>query len=136
MHQIVCFLRPALWMREVDPGGCDREGSNLGNAVLLTTVRVGVTDHRSNRPVPLQMAVCAGHRASLAHSSVGKQTPSIALLQFVSRGTSVRIRFGSPFSSKRLWFVNSCLVTLSLTINKTFKWLSPLPILIQELLWW
>ena len=37
MHQSVCFLRPALWMREVDPGGCDREGSSLGNAVLLTT---------------------------------------------------------------------------------------------------
>ena len=37
MHQIVCFLRPALWMRELDPDGCDREGSSLGNAVFLTT---------------------------------------------------------------------------------------------------
>ena len=27
----------------------------------------------------------------------------------VSRGTSVRFRFGSPFSSKRLWFVDAVL---------------------------
>ena len=29
-----------------------------------------------------------------------------------------------------------CLATLSLTINKTFKWLSSLPILMQESFWW
>ena len=41
-------------------------------------------------------------------------------LRLVSRGTSVRIRFGSPFSSK-LVVCGHCLVTLSLTINETFK---------------
>ena len=37
-----------------------------------------------------------------------------ALLRLVSGRTSVRYRFGAPFSSKRLWFVDS-LVTLSIT---------------------
>ena len=52
----------------------------------------------------------------------------------VSRGTSVRIRFGSPFSSKVV-VCGHCLVNLSLTINETLKWLSSLPILMQESLW-
>ena len=29
-----------------------------------------------------------------------------------------------------------CLVTLSLTVNKTLKWLSSLPVLMQESFWW
>ena len=29
-----------------------------------------------------------------------------------------------------------CLVTLSLTVNETIKWLSSLPILMQESFWW
>ena len=53
----------------------------------------------------------------------------------VSRRTSVRFRFGSPFSSKRLWFVDS-LVTLSITINETLTWLPSLPILMQKSFWW
>ena len=55
----------------------------------------------------------------------------------VNRGTSVRIRFGSPFSSEKLLYVD-CLVTLSLTINETLKWFShrcPLS-LMQESFWW
>ena len=47
----------------------------------------------------------------------------------------VRIRFGSPFSSKVV-VCGHCLVTLSLTINETLKWLLPLPILMQESFWW
>ena len=61
--------------------------------------------------------------------------PSVRL---VSRGTSVRIRFGSPFSSKAV-VCGHCtvsVVTLSLTINETLKWLSSLPILMQKLFWW
>ena len=50
-------------------------------------------------------------------------------------GTSVPIRFGSPFSSKVV-VCGHCLVTLSLTINGTLKWLSSLPILMQESFWW
>ena len=49
-------------------------------------------------------------------------------VRLVSRGTSVRIRFGSPFSSKVV-VCGHCLVTLSLTINEILKWLSSLPIL-------
>ena len=52
-----------------------------------------------------------------------------------SRRTSVRIRCGSPFSSTVV-VCGHCLVTLSLTINETLKWLSSLPILMQESFWW
>ena len=57
------------------------------------------------------------------------------LLRLVNRGTPVRIRFGSPFSSKVV-VCGNCLATLSLTINETLKWLSSLPILMQESFWW
>ena len=42
-------------------------------------------------------------------------------------------RFGSPFFSKVV-VCGHCLVTLSLTINETLKWLSSLPILMQVIL--
>ena len=48
----------------------------------------------------------------------------------VSRKTSVRIRFGSPFSSEVV-VCGHCLVTLSITVNETLNWLSSLPILMQ-----
>ena len=47
-------------------------------------------------------------------------------VRLVSRGTSVRIRFGSPFSSK----VVVC------EIIQTLKWLSSLPTLVQKSFWW
>ena len=53
----------------------------------------------------------------------------------VSKRTSVRICFGSTFSSKFV-VCGHCLVTLSLTINETLNWLSSLPILMQESFWW
>ena len=57
-------------------------------------------------------------------------------VSLVSRESSVRIRFGCPFSSKVV-VSGHCLVTLSLTISETLKWLSSLvPILMQESLWW
>ena len=46
-------------------------------------------------------------------------------VRLVSRGTSVQIRLGSPFSPKVV-VSGHCLVTLSLTINETLKWLSSL----------
>ena len=58
-----------------------------------------------------------------------------ALLRLVSGRTSVRYRFGSPFSSKVV-VCGHCLVTLSLTVNETLKWLSSLPILMQKSFWW
>ena len=52
----------------------------------------------------------------------------------VSRGTPVRIRFGSPFSLKVV-VCGHCLVTLSVTIMKlTLKWLSSLPTLNAEVI--
>ena len=57
-----------------------------------------------------------------------------ALLRLVSRRTSVRIRFGSHFSSK-VEVCGHCLVTLSLTISETLKWLSSLPTFMQESFW-
>ena len=53
----------------------------------------------------------------------------------VSRGTSVQIRVGCPFYSKVV-VCGHCLMTLSLTINETLKWLSSLLILMQESFWW
>ena len=41
----------------------------------------------------------------------------------------------SPYTSKIVVCGHS-LVTLSLTINETLKWLSSLPTLIEELFWW
>ena len=52
-----------------------------------------------------------------------------------SRGTLVRICFRSPFTSKVV-VCGCCLVTLSLTIMKTLKWLSSLPTLMQKSFWW
>ena len=89
----------------------------------------------------------------LAHAArvIGSQKPFICLsdisdllwtglakrwcIRLVSRGTSVRIRFGSPFSSKVV-VCGHCLVTLSLTINEILKWLSLLPIFMQGSFWW
>ena len=54
----------------------------------------------------------------------------------VSGRTSVRYRFGSPFFSKRLWFVDTVLWLCPSLSTETLKWLSSLPILMQESFWW
>ena len=61
---------------------------------------------------------------------------SKALLRLVSGRTSVRYRFGSPFSSKRLWFVDTVLWLCPSLPTETLKWLSSLPTLMQESFWW
>ena len=66
----------------------------------------------------------------------GRGEGSIKKRQGEKEKASARFRFGSPFSSKRLWFVDTVFVTLSLTINETLKWLSSLPILMEESFWW
>ena len=43
--------------------------------------------------------------------------------------TSVRYRFGSPFSSEKLWFVDIVLWLCPSLPTETLKWLSSLPIL-------
>ena len=53
-----------------------------------------------------------------------------------SRRTSVQYRFGSFFSSKRLWFVDTVLWLCPSLPTETLKWLSSLPILMQESFWW
>ena len=61
---------------------------------------------------------------------------ALVRLVLVSRRTSVRYCFSSPFSSKRLWFVDTVLwLCLSLP-TETLKWLSSLPTLMQESCWW
>ena len=54
----------------------------------------------------------------------------------VSGRTSVLYRFGSHFSSKRLWFVDTVLWLCPSLPTETLKWLSSLPILMQETFWW
>ena len=56
--------------------------------------------------------------------------------RMVSERTSVRYRFGSPFSSKRLWFVDTVLWLCPSLPTETLKRLSSLPILMQESFWW
>ena len=65
-------------------------------------------------------------RAGLAERQGGR---------LVSGRTSVRYRFGSPLSSKVV-VCGHGLVTLSLTINETLKWLPSLLTLMQESFWW
>ena len=57
-------------------------------------------------------------------------------VRLVSGRTSVRYRFGSPFSSKRLWFVDTVLWLCPSLPSETLKWLSSLPILMQKSFWW
>ena len=45
-------------------------------------------------------------------------------------------RFGSPFSSERLWFVDTVLWLCPSLPTETLKWLSSLPILMQKSFWW
>ena len=60
----------------------------------------------------------------------------IISVRLVSGRTSVRYRFGSPFSSKRLWFLDTVLWLCPSLPTETLKWLSSLPILMQESFWW
>ena len=57
-------------------------------------------------------------------------------VKLVSGRTSVRYRFGSPFSSKRLWFVDTVLWLCPSLPTETLTWLSLLTILMQKSLWW
>ena len=55
-------------------------------------------------------------------------------VRLVSRGTSVRIRFGSLFSSKAV-VCGHCLVSFVPHSYETLKWLSSLPTLMQKSFW-
>ena len=58
-------------------------------------------------------------------------------VRLVSGRTSVWYRFGSPFSSERLWFSVDTVSWLCPSFpTETLKWLSSLPILMQESFWW
>ena len=56
-------------------------------------------------------------------------------VSLVNRRAAVQFCFGCPFSSKVV-VCGHCLATLFLTINEILKWLSSLPILMQESFWW
>ena len=87
-----------------------------------------------------------GHHTWCESGDTGKQGYGYAKFQRVSRfgltvrlvsgRTSVRYRFGSPFSSERLWFVDIVLRLCPSLPTETLKWLSSLPILMQESFWW
>ena len=61
------------------------------------------------------------------------QQPGVRL---VSGRTSVQYCFSSPFSSKRLWFVDTVLWFCPSLPTETLKWLSSLPTLVQKSFWW
>ena len=79
---------------------------------------------------------CTPLNAASDWQIVSRSGLAVRRYRLVSRGSSVRIRFSSPFSSKAVISGLISLVTLSLTINKTLEWLSSLPILMQESFWW
>ena len=49
---------------------------------------------------------------------------------------SIPLRLSQLSLQKKVVVCGHRLVTLSLTINETLKWLSSLPILLQESFWW
>ena len=57
-------------------------------------------------------------------------------VRLVSRRTLVWYHFGSPFSSKRLWFEDTVLWLCPSLPTETLKWLSSLLILMQKSFWW
>ena len=67
---------------------------------------------------------------------VSRSGLAVRLYRLVSGRTSVRHRFGSPFTSKKLWFVDAVLWLCPSLPTETLKWLSSLPILMQESFWW
>ena len=73
------------------------------------------------------------HQSSPIYVGRSGQAVNVKSVRLVSRRTSVWFRrFGSPLSPK-VAVHGHCLVTLPLTINKTFKCLSSMPILMREL---
>ena len=78
-------------------------------------------------PVPNRPTRLCGRKATL------NQRWGVRL---VSGRTSVRYRFGCPLSSERLWFVDTVLWLCPSLPTETLKWLSSLPILMQEPFWW
>ena len=75
---------------------------------------------------PIYIQVHAVSRFGLAvRRHAGKQK---------GRFGSIPLRLSLLF--KKVVVCGHCLVTLSLTINEAFKWLSSLPILMQEPFWW
>ena len=84
----------------------------------------------------------------MLYSTVSLCTPETSAIQKLSiiyiyigavlicSGTSVRYRFGSPFSWKRLWFVDTVLWLCPSLPPETLKWLSSLPTLMQKSFWW
>ena len=57
-------------------------------------------------------------------------------VRLVSGRTLVWYRFSSPFSSKRLWFVDTALWLCPSLPTETLNWLSSLPTLMQVSFWW
>ena len=139
-----------------------RKGSNERLFILTRTHSMQISKHRTsckklNQKVFFLSFSVVFDRLSVVHESfwglikgispkmcilcarvkINKRSfePFLCLDLAVSRGTSVRIRFGSPFSSK-VAVCGHCLVTSSFTINETLKWLSSLPILMPESFWW
>ena len=81
---------------------------------------------RTKSSIKKRIIVCRTVR-----SMFGEQT----FAQLVSKRTSVRFCFGSPFSAN-VMVCGHRLVSLSITINRALKWLALLPIWMQESCRW
>ena len=77
----------------------------------------------------------AGWVIALSSSSIDLSEPVWPSGEALGEVPRFESALGSPFSSK-VEVCGHCLVTLFLTIYDTLKWLSSLPILMQESFWW
>ena len=102
---------------------------------------------KSNDSPEISDRVTSGRSNCLKHFKTSLYKPFLKSLhkpvsqfglavRLVSRRMLVWYRFSSPFSSKRLWFVNAVLWLCPSLPTETLKWLSSLPILMQVSFWW
>ena len=115
-----------------------------GPAVLISnlTSKYSVTFFHARLPVKCNSRSCLWRYYEITDSTGWNKWAGLASqygVKLVSGRASAWFHFGSSFSSKpeKVVVCGHCLVTLSLTISETLKWLSSLPILMQEsFLWW
>ena len=117
------IIQPAAGHKRIDVKTMTR---TLGPVLSArpTSKRSGNTVHMPWRqPLLCRVDIKINAVAISASDPVGPSGK--ALVRLVSRGTSIRIRFGSSFSLE-IVVSGHCLVTLSLTMTETLKWPSSL----------
>ena len=99
--------------------------------ILLSMSEVGGLWKRQNNPACTK-SVKSFNDVKVGHcTKVSRFGPAARKLKGFG---SIPLRLSFLF--KKVVVCGHCLVTLNLTVNVTLKWLSLLPILMQESFWW